>query len=188
MAGYFLTDNIFIDIYARHLGIYVVGVYHVLKRHSDSKGYCYPSVDLISARLGMSVSQVKRSIGSLERWGIIKVNRHRGGINRYYLQSASSWNPVSQVVAKDLPCGSDIDLVWPESRVASTVFPDRALTCEWGHSFEQVGYDSFKCEYCGLLKSEDVWKGYKLTEAEAAEVEAINRPFIEYLRETGQMQ
>ena len=56
------------------------------------------------------------------------------------------------------PVESDVDLVWPEERVASAVFPEGALTCEWGHRGSDEYREVAECSDCGLLRGEDYYK------------------------------
>ncbi len=157
MAGFFVVDDLFIDGYARHLGAYGVGVYSVLRRHVDSKGSCFPSVALIAEKLGISGRQVRRAIKDLERWGIVSVSRSRGQGSRYHLFAKDKWIKTDYV---ELPprVTDRADLVWPDG-VPFADFPDHALTCEWGHSWEEPeGNAGRRCTYCGLLQAEDYYK------------------------------
>jgi hypothetical protein len=84
--GHFtMVNDVFIDSYARAVGIYASMVYIVMCRHANISRDCWPSGELISDKLGISASSVKRAISVLESFKIILVNRTRGCHNVYRL-------------------------------------------------------------------------------------------------------
>jgi hypothetical protein len=88
---FYIIDDAYLNGYARKCGIYATGVYNVLCRHAGIDQSCFPSIGLMSDRLGISVSQVRRAIRILESWKIIKVERVSGERNRYWLLNNSEW-------------------------------------------------------------------------------------------------
>ena len=94
--GHFtMVNDVFIDSYARHVGVYVGMVYLVMCRHANTSRDCWPSGGLISDKLGISQSSVNRAIGVLESYKIIIVNRTRGCHNVYRLLDKSKWKKVT---------------------------------------------------------------------------------------------
>jgi DNA-binding transcriptional ArsR family regulator len=89
---FYITDNVFIDKWARLCGIYGAGVYAALKRHASWRdGTCFPSIELIAEKLEISVTMVQRGVQSLEKLGIIAVERRRGERSLYFLTEKSKW-------------------------------------------------------------------------------------------------
>ncbi len=91
--GHHITtiDDEFIDKMARLIGVYAFGVYVILCRHSGVEKSCWPSVELISDKLGMSERKVRSSVKVLELYHVIKVSRRRGSHSVYHLLEKSKW-------------------------------------------------------------------------------------------------
>jgi len=88
----FIVDDVFIDKYARIVGIYATGVYASLCRHVDKHQKCFPSMRRIAEELSISIKQVSRSIKKLEEHNLVRANRQGKTLtNRYYLVDKSEW-------------------------------------------------------------------------------------------------
>ena len=77
--SFFMIDNEVIDDYACLIGIYALGVYTVLSRFANREGVCFPSLNTIAKRLGISKPSVITALGALETYGLIakdSVARH----------------------------------------------------------------------------------------------------------------
>lgn len=89
---YFQVDDVYIDGYAKHCGIYATGVYISLCRHANKEQSCWPSHDKVAEELNISRSQVKRSLKILEKYNIIKKIRiGKRQNNIYLLLDKSNW-------------------------------------------------------------------------------------------------
>jgi DNA-binding transcriptional MocR family regulator len=74
---YFTCDNVIIDKYARKLGPYALSVYMGLLRHADQQTQsCFPSLQTLADKLGMSKDSVIRAVEVLKKAKLISV-RHR---------------------------------------------------------------------------------------------------------------
>ena len=95
--GRYVTDILFIDHYAKLLGVFTVGVYNAICRHSNVEQICWPSISKISEELDIGRNSVINAIKRLEFWQIIK--RYRIGKranNRYKLISRKCWLPINE--------------------------------------------------------------------------------------------
>jgi replication initiation and membrane attachment protein DnaB len=90
-----VVDDLFIDVYARLVGVSALGVYVILCRHAGVDRSCWPSVVLIADKLDIGLSTVKRSIRILESFRILKVDRPRGSHNVYHLLDKEKWKKES---------------------------------------------------------------------------------------------
>lgn len=92
----FVVDDAYLNGYARICGIYATGVYVALCRHADiSNQSCFPSISLITRKLGISRRQVIRALQVLEDWNIIRRERTEGRKNRYWLIDTKHWKKTS---------------------------------------------------------------------------------------------
>ncbi len=94
----FVVDDVYLNGYSRHCGIYATGVYMVLCRHADKEQTSFPSVELIAEKLKISERSVIRAIKTLEAHNIIKTNKRKSGKgtfcpNLYILLDRSEWKP-----------------------------------------------------------------------------------------------
>lgn len=95
--GWFWTDNELIDLYARHFGVHATAVYLCLCRHANNETQeCFPSINMISEKLGISKSSVVRSLFILEKYDLISVLRTKeengSPLNNVYtLTSKNKW-------------------------------------------------------------------------------------------------
>jgi hypothetical protein len=75
---FFIVDDAYFNGYAKKCGSAASLVYMVLCRHVGSDQSCFPSIALISDKLGISQRVVMRAIRVLEEYGVIVVKRTRG--------------------------------------------------------------------------------------------------------------
>ncbi len=93
----FSIDDAYVNLYARHCGIYASGVYMALCRHANKEQSCFPSRKLMAKELGISERAVFSALKKLEMWQIIKIektNRRTSGTftsNTYLLKDKSVW-------------------------------------------------------------------------------------------------
>ena len=92
---FYMIDDAYLNGYARACGIYATGVYNVLCRHVGGDQSCFPSIVLMSDKLGISIRQVTRAIKALEFCGIVKVERVPGGRSKYWLTDKTNWKDKS---------------------------------------------------------------------------------------------
>jgi len=98
----YITDDLFLNGYARFLEIYAVGVYGSLCRHSNKEQKCWPSIQKIAEELGCGKNSIINAIKRLEFWNIISKQRVGKKINnRYLLFHKKHWKPVSEVCLKE---------------------------------------------------------------------------------------
>ncbi len=93
--GFYITDNVFIDIYVSKLGVYAAVVYNIMCRHANIEGGCFPSVITIAKKGGMSERSVVTALKRLEEYRIIAVSRERGKGNGYQLRAVSEWKRIA---------------------------------------------------------------------------------------------
>jgi hypothetical protein len=93
--GRYYVDNEFLNGYAKYVGWQGQCVYGALCRHArDEK--CFPSLKHLSDELGISIPSIKRGIGKLKIFNIIKTKMRLKtklgrGSNMYYLLDRSEW-------------------------------------------------------------------------------------------------
>lgn len=88
---FFMVDDAYFNGHARKCGSAASLVYMILCRHVGLDQSCFPSITLISDKLGISQRGVMRAIRVLENWGIIIVKRAKGEKSVYYLTDKSKW-------------------------------------------------------------------------------------------------
>lgn len=98
---HYMVDDEYLNGYAEVCGIYATGVYNVLCRHADfHTQVSFPSIELISKKLGISPTTVKRALNTLMEYGIIKKDRVRNPKtgrwkhNSYTLVNKIRWVPI----------------------------------------------------------------------------------------------
>lgn len=89
--SFFIVDDIFIDKFARKIGVYATAVYVSLCRHTNSDQMCFPSIVHIADQHGITTRSVIRALNILEQWNIISVDRVKGQSNIYKLLDKSKW-------------------------------------------------------------------------------------------------
>ncbi|HFL3159006.1 TPA: helix-turn-helix domain-containing protein [Clostridioides difficile] len=88
---WFWLENDLVD--REDLGVYEKMAYMVMARYSDDESSCFPSLSLISKKMGCGITTVKKTINSLEEKNlIIKVhrkvkNKKENDTNVYYIMS-----------------------------------------------------------------------------------------------------
>ncbi len=98
----YITDDKFLNGYARFLGIYAVGVYSSLCRHANKEQKSWPSIKTICEELSIGRNSVIAAIKRLEFWNIISKERvGKKATNRYWLINKKEWKSVSEVCLKD---------------------------------------------------------------------------------------
>ena len=97
VKDHFFVDDLFFETYAQIVGIYAIGVYMALCRYANFNSQkCFPSIELIAEKLGISVPSVKRSVKILADHNLISIQRSRGiqgrwGRNIYQLHDKKYW-------------------------------------------------------------------------------------------------
>lgn len=71
--GYFTIDNVLLDIYGERLTPYGIAAYACLARFANSDQQCWPSMETIAKRTGMSSRHARRMIGLLAELNIISI-------------------------------------------------------------------------------------------------------------------
>jgi len=102
----FQMDDMYLNGYARHCGIYATGVYVSLCRHANRDQYCFPSFKLIAEELAISEKSVQRAVATLVEWNIIELIRSKkpDGTwqnNIYILLDKSVWKEEPQASSAD---------------------------------------------------------------------------------------
>jgi len=93
----FVVDDKFLNGYARFLGIYCVGVYNSLCRHTNKEQKCWPSIKKMAEELDICRNKVIEGIKYLEFWQIIKKQRiGKQATNRYLLLDKKQWKPLNE--------------------------------------------------------------------------------------------
>ncbi|MEE7986950.1 helix-turn-helix domain-containing protein, partial [Clostridioides difficile] len=88
---WFWLENDLVD--REDLSVYEKMAYMVMARYSDDESSCFPSLSLISKKMGCGITTVKKTINSLEEKNlIIKVhrkvkNKKENDTNVYYIMS-----------------------------------------------------------------------------------------------------
>jgi hypothetical protein len=93
----YITDDKFLNGYAKFLGIYAVGVYGSLCRHANKQQRCWPSVKKICEELGVGRSSVLTATKRMEFWQIIRIYRiGKMANNRYDLIIKQRWLAINE--------------------------------------------------------------------------------------------
>lgn len=96
-----MTDDAYLNGYARICGIYATGVYMSLCRHVNKQQTCFPGIDHIAEELNISRPSVIKGIKALEDQSIILVirSKRKDGKqlpNEYALIDKSLWKPKAE--------------------------------------------------------------------------------------------
>lgn len=97
--GKFQIDDVYLNGYAKKVGVYGSAVYMSLCRHADTQQKCWPSIKKLAEEHDCSEKQISRAIKSLEDLNIIKKLRlGKKLVNRYYLLDKSEWtnSPITK--------------------------------------------------------------------------------------------
>jgi hypothetical protein len=95
---FFIVDDRFMDVYARICGVYATCVYLALCRHVGKDQTCWPSINLLSEKLGMTTRSVIRSTKVLEHHKIIQIDKVKGDSNIYTLLNKRHWKKEKNVL------------------------------------------------------------------------------------------
>ena len=93
----YITDDKFLNGYARFLGIYAVGVYGSLCRHANKGQRSWPSIRTMGEELGIGKNSILDAIKRMEFFQIVK-KYHIGKManNRYDLIRKQRWLPINE--------------------------------------------------------------------------------------------
>ena len=73
---FFMIDNDYVTLYAKHLGVMATAVYTSLLKHADIEtNRCWPSMELIAEQHGIHRKSVSKALKKLEEWNIISTAR-----------------------------------------------------------------------------------------------------------------
>lgn len=102
-----MVDDAYLNGYAQLCGANATLVYLCLCRHADRNQESFPSIELMSGKIGISRDSVMRGIKELVRWSIVRKERSRKKNqqwlnNTYFLLDKSEWKPKSQVAVSDM--------------------------------------------------------------------------------------
>lgn len=98
----YMTDDKFLNGYARFLEIYAVGVYGSLCRHANKQQRCWPSINKVCEELSIGRNSALNAVKRLEYWHIIKKYRiGKMANNRYDLISKRNWLPINSTTLKE---------------------------------------------------------------------------------------
>lgn len=93
-----LVDNELLTRHGAALGPNGIAVYMALKAFAQGKGCCHPSRETIAKRIGTSVSTVKRTLPTLERAGLVRIEPHyvnnRQTVSTYHLLPVEKDQPA----------------------------------------------------------------------------------------------
>lgn len=98
------TDNIFVDVFAKVIGIYAVGVYNCLCRFSNEDGESWPSHQTMADLLSVSKRTVQDGVNTLVLHQMVRRIKKAGNKNKYYLIDRDDWvlRPTSEENMKQL--------------------------------------------------------------------------------------
>ena len=98
----YITDDKFLNGYAKYLEIYAVGVYNSLCRHANKSQKSWPSINFMREELSISRNKIITGIKRLEFWGIIRKQRvGKMANNRYVLHHKKHWKPINLETLKE---------------------------------------------------------------------------------------
>lgn len=103
-GGFHIIDNIYLNGWARHCGIYATGVYLSLCRHVDISQSCYPTIELIAKEHNISTRTVYRALAELKKYNIIQIEKIVDDKNReknvYNLLNKKLWKTCGKDCGK----------------------------------------------------------------------------------------
>lgn len=91
-GNWYWIEKAVIQKYARNVGLLAFAVYCYLASFANAEQSCYPSQQRIGEALGYSRKAVNRAIKSLERHGLIRIDR-TGRYQQTYTLLKTSCNP-----------------------------------------------------------------------------------------------
>ena len=106
----YITDDKFLNGYARFVGIYAVGVYGSLCRHANKAQSSWPSIKKICEELSIGRNSAITAIKYLEYWRIVERKRiGKMANNRYFLLHKRNWKPINEITIKGFSEVCDIN-------------------------------------------------------------------------------
>lgn len=175
---FFINDE-YLNGYAKLCGWKATLVYLCLCRHADRHQEAFPSVKLMSEKLGISKRSVNRAISDLVEWNIIGVSQRKsdGGVfdhNLYALKDKKEWKVKpsvpqargSRAPHSQAPSATQSKNRAPHSRPKDTQFKEtqekeRAVSApEYTEtdSFEEDSERVYKNSASSLDRMTDTWR------------------------------
>ena len=99
---FFMIDNDYVKLYAKHLGVVATAVFTSLNMHADADGRCFPSMELIAEQHGIDRHTVSKALKKLEEWNMILVGRaynrslKKRKNNEYTVIPINFWNGLPE--------------------------------------------------------------------------------------------
>jgi hypothetical protein len=100
---FFMVDDAYLNGWARVCGPYATLVYLTMCRHASKDQLCFPSVALMSDKLGITRRRVMEGIRRLEFYNIIKVVREPGKKSFYWLVDKKHWKKKTVTFTRYMP-------------------------------------------------------------------------------------
>lgn len=145
----YITDDKFLNGYAKFLEIFSVGVYGSLCRHANKGQKCWPAIRTICEELSIGKDSVGKAIKRLEFWQIIKKYRvGRTANNRYALLDKKCWLPINEENLKKYSeiCHIEITCLLHRFQLSATSTSNRKET-HIKESKERKDYENKKRPY-----------------------------------------
>ncbi len=101
--GWYQSDNLFVDVYAKHFGVIGSCVYASLCRHADVARKSFPSQKLIADEFGITDRSVRTYLKLLEVANVVRVTKKKGRSggrwlrNEYELLDISLWKSPEEI-------------------------------------------------------------------------------------------
>lgn len=122
----FRVDDEYLNGYSKLCGTNASLVYFCLCRHADIEQECFPSINLMAEKLGISRDSVMRGIKELIKWNIISKERERRADakwlnNKYVLLDKKVWKEkpdMSQVAISNMEKSDEPSRKSGQSQVA----------------------------------------------------------------------
>lgn len=118
----FQVDDLYLNGYAKKVGVYGTAVYVSLCRHANKQQEAHPSIKRIAEQHGCSEKQIGRAIKALEDLQIIqRVRMGKKLNNRYLLLDKSEWtgSPVTDKTHSPITTDSQSDHLRTDSPIHS---------------------------------------------------------------------
>ena len=112
--SFFIVDNIYLNGFAKKLGVHATAVYLSLCRHADQLQISFPSQKLIAEENGMSEKTVWTKLQLLGKYNLIKIEKERNSKgkwmnNLYFLIDRTEWkHPLVRVTNGNHPSVNDV--------------------------------------------------------------------------------
>lgn len=130
---FFMIDNDYVTLYAKHLGVMATAVYTSLRKHADIEtNRCWPSMELMAEQHGIDRHTVSRALKRLEEWNIISTKR---AIDR---KNKKRKNNVYELLPKELWKKPPVEDEYPIHTVS---IPDHHGTEDTTQMASRMPYD-----------------------------------------------